>query len=308
MIGQLGGGRMAREQFNDLIWFLAVAEERSFTRAAARLGISQSTLSHTIKRLETRMGLRLLHRTTRNVAPTEAGERLQATLAPRIAEIEAELATLTDFRDRPAGRIRMTLSDHAMTSLVWPKLRPLMASYPDIQLELHVQNGFSNIVEDGLDAGIRLGESVEADMIALRIGPDWRLVAVGSPAYFAVRGRPQHPKDLLGHSCMNYRYAPRGGLYSWEFEKGGEELRVRVDGQMTFNSSAPMIEAALAGLGIAYLPEDTSAGAVASGTLEQVLDDWSPYFSGYYIYYPSRHQNLPAFKLVLDALRHRSDR
>jgi DNA-binding transcriptional LysR family regulator len=306
MIGQ-SGDRMAREQFNDLIWFLAVAEERSFTRAAARLGISQSTLSHTIKRLETRLGLRLLNRTTRNVAPTEAGERLQATLAPRIAEIEAEMATLTDFRDRPAGRIRMTLSDHAMTSVVWPKLRPLMAAYPDIQLELHVQNGFSNIVEDGFDAGIRLGESVEADMIALRIGPDWRLVAVASPTYFALHGRPQHPKDLLGHNCMNYRYTPRGGLYSWEFEKDGEELRVRVDGQMTFNSSAPMVEAALAGLGVAYLPEDIAAEAIASGTLEQVLDDWSPFFSGYYIYYPSRHQNLPAFKLVLDALRHRSD-
>lgn len=298
---------MAREQFNDLLWFLAVAEERSFTRAAARIGISQSTLSHTIKRLETRMGLRLLHRTTRNVAPTEAGERLQATLAPRIAEIEAELASLTDFRDRPAGRIRITLSDHAMSYLVWPKLRPVMAAYPDIQLELHVQNGFSNIVEDGFDAGIRLGESVEADMIALRIGPDWRLVAVASPGYFATHGRPDHPKDLLGHNCINYRYTPRGGLYSWEFEKGGEDLRVRVGGQMSFNSSAPMLEAALAGLGIAYVPEDMVVGALATGELEQVLDDWSPYFSGYYIYYPSRHQNLPAFRVVLDALRHRPE-
>lgn len=298
---------MARKQFNDLLWFLAVAEERSFTRAAARIGISQSTLSHTIKRLETRMGLRLLHRTTRNVAPTEAGERLQATLAPRIAEIEAELASLTDFRDRPAGRIRITLSDHAMSYLVWPKLRPVMAAYPDIQLELHVQNGFSNIVEDGFDAGIRLGESVEADMIALRIGPDWRLVAVASPDYFATHGRPDHPKDLLGHNCINYRYTPRGGLYSWEFEKGGEDLRVRVGGQMSFNSSAPMLEAALAGLGIAYVPEDMVVGALAKGELEQVLDDWSPYFSGYYIYYPSRHQNLPAFRVVLDALRHRAE-
>ncbi len=298
---------MAREQFNDLLWFLAVAEERSFTRAAARLGISQSTLSHTIKRLETRMGLRLLNRTTRNVAPTEAGERLQATLAPRIAEIEAEMAALTDFRDRPAGRIRMTLSDHAMNSVVWPKLRPVMTDYPDIQLELHLQNGFSNIVQEGFDAGIRLGESVEADMIAQRIGPDWRLVAVASPGYFAAHGRPQHPKDLLGHSCMNYRYTPRGGLYAWEFEKDGEDLRVRVDGQVTFNSSAPMIEAALAGLGIAYLPEDMVTGALASGALEKTLDDWSPAFSGYYIYYPSRHQNLPAFRVVLDALRYRRE-
>jgi DNA-binding transcriptional LysR family regulator len=298
---------MAREQFNDLLWFLAVAEERSFTRAAARLGISQSTLSHTIKRLETRMGLRLLHRTTRNVAPTEAGERLQATLSPRIAEIEAEMAALTDFRDKPAGRIRMTLSDHAMVSVVWPKLLPVMSAYPDIRLELHVYNSFSNIVEDGFDAGIRLGESVEADMIARRIGPDWRLIAVASPAYLANRGRPQHPKELLGHICMNYRYTPRGGQYAWEFEKGGETLRVRVDGQMTFNSSTPMVEAAREGLGIAYVPEDMVTNALASGALEQVLDDWSPFFSGYYIYYPSRHQNLPAFRLILDALCHRAD-
>lgn len=294
-----------RDQFNDLLWFLAVAEERSFTRAAARLGIAQSTLSHTIKRLETRMGLRLLHRTTRNVAPTEAGERLQATLAPRIAEIEAELAALTDFRDRPAGRIRMSLSDHALTHLVWPKLRPVIAAYPDIQLELQVQNGFSNIIEDGFDAGIRLGESVEADMIALRIGPDWRLVAVASPTYFATHGRPLHPKDLLSHNCINYRYTPRGGQYAWEFEKDGEALRVRVEGQMTFNSADPMVEAALAGLGIAYVPEDLVTEALATGQLEQVLEDWSPYFSGYHIYYPSRHQNLPAFRVVLEALRYR---
>jgi len=298
---------MAREQFNDLLWFLAVAEARGFTRAAARIGISQSTLSHTIKRLETRMGLRLLHRTTRNVSPTEAGERLQATLAPRIAEIQAELSALTDFRDKPAGRIRMTLSDHAMSHLVWPKLRPVMAAYPDIQLELHVQNGFSNIVEEGFDAGIRLGESIEADMIALRIGPDWRLVTIASPGYFTAHGRPEHPKDLLSHRCINYRYTPRGGQYSWEFERNGEDLRVRVDGQMTFNSAVPMVEAALAGLGIAYVPEDMVSDAVASGVLEQVLDDWSPSFSGYYIYYSSRHQNLPAFKVILDALRYRSE-
>ena len=297
---------MAREQFNDLLWFLAVAEERSFTRAAARIGISQSTLSHTIKRLETRMGLRLLHRTTRSVSPTEAGERLQATLAPRMAEIEAELSALTRFRDTPAGRVRLTLSDHAMNALVWPKLRPVMAAYPDIQLELHVQNGFSNIVEDGFDAGIRLGESVEADMIALRVGPDWRLVAVASPGYFAAHGRPEHPKDLLGHRCINYRYTPRGGQYSWEFAKDGEDLRVRVDGQMTFNSATPMVEVAQAGQGIAYVPEDIVTDSLATGRLEQVLDTWSPYFSGYYIYYPSRHQNLPAFRVVLEALRHRS--
>lgn len=294
---------MAREQFNDLIWFLAVCQERSFTRAAARLGIAQSTLSHTIKRLEGRMGLRLLHRTTRNVALTEAGERLQATIAPRFAEIEAEIAALTALRDKPAGRIRMTLSDHALNSVVWPKLRPVLAAYPDIELELHVQNGFSNIVEDGFDAGVRLGESIEADMIAVRIGPDWRLVAVAAPEYFATHGSPEHPRDLVRHSCINYRYTPRGGQYAWEFAKGPEELRVRVEGPLTFNSSSPMVEAALVGLGIAYVPEDMVAEHLKLGRLDLVLDDWSPTFPGYFTYFPSRHQHLPAFRVIIEALR-----
>ena len=296
---------MAKEQFNDLLWFLAVAEERSFTRAAAKLGIAQSTLSHTIKRLETRMGIRLLTRTTRNVAPTEAGERLHQSLAPRIAEIEAEIASLTAYRAKPAGRVRITLSDHALQTIVWPRLRPVIAAYPDIRIELSVDNGFRNIVEDGFDAGIRLGESVENDMIAVRIGEDWRLVAAASPGYLAERGMPQHPKDLIGHNCINMRQAAAGGLYAWEFAKDGQDLRVRVEGQLTFNNSFAMVDAMLNGFGIGYVPEDIVQSHIADGTLVRILDDWSPFFAGYFVYYPSRRQNLPAFKAVVDALRWR---
>lgn len=221
---------MAQTDFNDLMWFLAVTEEGSFTRAAAKLGVVQSTLSHRIKKLETQMGMRLLARTTRSVATTEAGERLRRTLAPRVSEIEEEIAALMELRDRPAGSVRITLSHHALTSLIWPKLRPVLRDYPDIRLELSVDGGFRNIVEDGFDAGIRLGESVEHDMIAQRVGPDWRLVAVAAPGYLAARGRPRHPQDLLAHDCINRRLVTAGGLYVWEFEKDGKELRVRVGG------------------------------------------------------------------------------
>ncbi|MDU0342547.1 LysR family transcriptional regulator [Bosea rubneri] len=295
---------MARQDFNDLLWFLAVAEERSFTRAAAKLGITQSTLSHTIKRLETRMGIRLLTRTTRSVAPTDAGERLRLSLSPRVAEIEAEIAALMAYRDKPAGNVRLTLSDHALDSVVWPKLRPVLTDYPDIKLEFSIDNGLRNIVEDGFDAGIRLGESVEKDMIAVRIGPDWRLVAVASPSYLATHPAPVHPHDLVRHTCINMRQARAGGLYAWEFEKDGQELRVRVDGQLTFNASFAMVDAALNGYGVAYLPEDLVDRHVDAGDLTVLLDDWSPRFPGYYIYYPSRRQNLPSFKIIVDALRH----
>lgn len=298
---------MAREDFNDLIWFLAVAEERSFTRAAAKLGITQSTLSHTIKRLETRMGIRLLTRTTRSVAPTDAGERLKQSLAPRVAEVEAEIAALMAYRDKPAGTIRLTLSDHGLESVVWPKLRPVLRAYPDIKLEFSIDNGLRNIVEDGFDAGVRLGESIEKDMVAVRIGPDWRLVAVASPAYLARHPLPLHPHDLVGHDCINMRQARAGGLYAWEFEKDGQELRVRVDGQLTFNASYAMVDAVVNGYGIAYLPEDLVDRYIAAGDLVVLLDEWSPRFPGYYIYYPSRRQSLPAFKIVVDALRHTGD-
>ena len=248
---------MAKADFNDLLWFLVVANERSFTKAAAKLGIAQSTLSHTIKRLEERMGLRLLTRTTRNVAPTEAGERLRQSLAPRIAEIEADIAALMTFRDKPSGTLRITLSDHALEGVVWPKLRPVLADYPDIKMELSRDNGLRNIV----DAGVRLGESVEKDMVAVRIGPDWRLVAVASPAYFAAHPMPEHPRELIAHDCINMRQTRGGGLYAWEFERGGQELRVRVDGQLTFNTSYDQVEAAVAGYGMALDFVSNSLGA-----------------------------------------------
>lgn len=296
---------MPKQDFNDLIWFLAVARERSFTRAAAKLGIAQSTLSHTIKKLEAGMGIRLLTRTTRSVALTEAGERLRQSLAPRIDDIEADIAALMAFRDTPSGTVRITLSDHAMVSVVWPKLQPVLKSFRDIRLELSLDTGFRNIVEDGFDAGVRLGESIEKDMIAVRIGPDWRLIAVASPAYLAERGIPKKPKDLVSHNCIGRRQPTAGSLYAWEFGKGKQELRVKVDGQLTFNSSQPMIEAALNDHGIAYIPEDLVADHIESGALVQVLDDWSPYFEGYFIYYPSKLQNSAAFKAIVDALRYR---
>lgn len=294
---------MRREDLNDMLWFLAVAEERSFTKAAAKLGTSQSTISHTIKKLEARMGLPLLTRTTRSVAPTEAGERLIRSLAPRIEELETEIDELMEIRDKPSGSVRITLSDHALESVVWPKLGPVLRDYPDIKVELNSDNGFRNIVEEKFDAGVRLGESVDKDMIAVRIGPDWRLIAVGSPAYFADRSVPETPQDLVGHDCINHRQSHLGGLYSWEFEKNGRELRVRVDGQLTFNTSYAMIDAAVEDYGIAYLPEDLVEQQVASGQLLQVLEDWTPMFPGYYLYYPSRRQNSPAFKVIVEALR-----
>jgi DNA-binding transcriptional LysR family regulator len=296
---------VTKTDFNQLTWFQVVAEERSFTKAAAKLGVAQSTLSHTIKQLEARMGIRLLTRTTRNVALTTAGERLLQTITPRMAEIEDGIAALMAFRDRPSGSIRLTLSDHALESVVWPKLKPILKAYPDISVELILDSTFRNIVEEGFDAGVRLGESVEKDMIAVRIGPDWRLVAVASPSYLAEHGVPKHPQELVRHVCINMRHETAGGLYAWEFEKGGQELRVRVSGQMTFNNSYAMIDAAVNGYGVAYVPDDIAEQYIASGELAQVLDDWSPFFDGYFLYYPSRRQNLPAFKVIVDALKHR---
>lgn len=302
-----GVAALERQDLNDMLYFIAVAEERSFTKAAAKLGTSQSTLSHTIKQLEIRLGLRLLNRTTRNVTPTEAGERLLNAFVPRLREFEGELDDLMAARDRPAGMVRITLSDHALESVVWPKLRPLLLDYPDIKLELNIDNGFRNIVEERFDAGVRLGESLDKDMIAVRIGPDWRLVAVAAPSYFAVHPTPQVPQDLVGHVCINTRQSRSGGLYAWEFEKDGRELRVRVDGQITLNSSAAQVEAAVAGYGIAYVPENLVEREIAAGGLVQVLEDWCPMFTGYYLYYPSRRQNSAAFSLIINALRFKAD-
>lgn len=296
---------MAGTDLNHLKWLQVVAEERSFTKAAARLGVAQSTLSQTIKQLEARMGVRLLTRTTRAVATTTACDRLLQTSIPRLAEIEEEIATLTAFGGKPSGSIRLTLSDHALETVVWPKLKPMLSAYPEIQVELILDSTFRNIVEERFDAGVRLGESVEKDMIAVRIGPDWRLVAVASPDYLASHGTPEHPQDLVRHVCVNMRHETAGSLYAWEFEKDGQELRVRVNGQLTFNNSYSMIDAAVSGYGIAYVPESIVKERMDLGDLVQVLDDWSPFFDGYFLYYPSRQQNLPAFKIIVDALRHR---
>jgi DNA-binding transcriptional LysR family regulator len=295
---------MQRQDLNDMLVFMAVAQEHSFTKAAAKLGTSQSTLSHTVKQLEQRLGLRLLMRTTRNVAPTEAGERLLRTLAPRIQDIESEIDALTAFRDKPSGTVRLTLSDHALNWIVWPKLKEVLKEYPDINIEFSVDNGFRDIVEERFDAGVRLGESIDKDMIAVRIGPDWRLVAVASPDYLRLHPPLDAPQDLVGHNCINHRQSHAGGLYVWEFAEGGRDLRVRVNGQLTFNTSLAMVDAAVSGLGVAYLPESLVTAPLAAGELVQILDEWSPMFSGYYLYYPSRRQHSPAFTIVVEALRH----
>lgn len=283
-----------------------MAEERSLTKAAARLGTSQPTLSHTIKQLEARLGLRLLTRTTRSVSPTEAGERLLQSLAPRLDAIETDIDALLATRDTPSGTVRITLSDHALESIVWPKLQPIMHQFPDLKVELNSDNGFRDIVEDRFDAGVRLGESLDKDMIAVRIGPDWRLVAVGSPAYFANREKPSHPQELVGHDCINQRHIRSGGLYAWEFARDGQELRVRVEGQFTFNTLYAQLAAASNGYGIAYMPESIVEADIRAGRLLQVLDDWSPFFAGYFLYYPSRRQLTPAMSVIVDALRHAS--
>ena len=296
---------MLREDLKDLLWFLAVASERNFTKAAAKLGTSQSTLSHTIKQLEVRLGVRLLTRTTRSVAPTEAGERLFQSLAPHIEQIEADIAGLVAFRDTPAGTVRIMLSDHALQTTVWPRLQRVLCDYPDVRVELHSDNTMRNIVEERFDAGVRLGESIDKDMIAVRIGPDWRLVAIASPDYVKRQGRPAAPQELVDHVCINLRQTTVGGLYAWEFARDGRELRVRVDGQLTFNTTIPMIDAALSGYGIAYVPEDLVSRHVADGRLVLLLDEWSPRFSGYHLYYPSRRQMTPALTVIVEALRYR---
>ncbi len=296
---------MQREDVKDLLWFMEVAREKSFTKAAAALGTSQATLSHTIKHLEARLGVRLLTRTTRSVATTDAGERLLQSIAPRFEGLEADLAGLVAFRETPAGTVRLTLSDHALRTTVWPKLSSVLANYPDIHVELYSDNGMRNIVEDRFDAGVRLGESVDKDMIAVRIGPDWRLTAVASPSYFEKNPIPATPQDLVDHTCINTRQPTWGGYYAWEFEKDGRELRVRVDGQLSFNSSFDQIDAAIQGFGITYVPDDLVRDQLAAGTLVSVLDDWSEPFTGYHLYYPSRRQMSPAMAVIVDALRHR---
>lgn len=295
---------MLKENFNDLISFLMVARERSFTKAAAKLGVSQSALSHSIRGLEERLQLRLLTRTTRSVAPTEAGERLANSLEPRFAEIESELDALSEMRARPAGNIRITAGEHAVDSVLWPVLKSFLAEYPDINVEITVDNTLTDIVTGRFDAGIRLGEQVAKDMVAVRIGPDMSMAVVGSPAYLAKYGPPTTPADLQNHRCINMRLPTMGGLYAWEFGKEGRELRVRVDGQLTFNSLRQRIDAAVIGFGLAMVPEDAVKAEIASGSLIRVLEEWCEPFPGYYLYYPSRRQHTTAFSLFVDALRY----
>src|SRR3954470_19101390 len=294
---------MRREDLADLAAFAAVAEERSFTRAAARLGTSQSALSHTIRRLEGRLGVRLLTRSTRSVAPTEAGERLLRTLGPAFEEIDLGLAQLTASRDKPAGTIRISASEHAARAILWPELAALLPDYPDINVEISVDSGFVDIVAERFDAGVRLGEQVAKDMIAVRIGPELRMAAVAAPAYLAGRTPPATPHDLAAHDCINLRLRTMGGLYAWEFEKDGRELRVRVEGRLVCNDVDLITQAALDGFGIAFLPDDHVADAVAEGRLVRMLEDWTPPFPGFHLYYPSRRQQSPAFALIVEALR-----
>ena len=294
---------MARRNLNDLLAFVTVAREGSFTRAAAALGVTQSALSQTIRAMEERLQIRLLTRTTRSVSSTPAGERLLQAIGSRFDEIEAELDALTELRDKPAGTVRITCGDHVLHSVLLPKLAPLLREYPDIKLEFDVNYGFRDIVADRFDAGVRLGKTIDKDMIAVPIGPPMRLAVVASPGYFAVHPIPRTPKDLTAHQCINQRMQSSGGLYVWDFERRGQQVNVRVDGQLIFNTTQPQIDAAVAGLGITLLPEDELGPYMADGRLVRVLEDWCPKFGGYHLYYPSRRQPSPAFTLVVQALR-----
>jgi DNA-binding transcriptional LysR family regulator len=296
---------MQRGSLDDLRALVAVGHERSFTKAAAKLGVSQSALSQTIRQLETRLGVRLLTRTTRSVSLTEAGERLVGTATPRIEEIEAELAAVSELREKPAGIIRITATEHATDTILLPKLSKLLRDYPDIKVEVAIDYGLTDIVTQRFDAGVRSGEQVASGMIAVRIAPDMRMAVVGSPSYFKSRSEPQKPQDLIGHNCVALRL-PHGGLYVWEFEKGGRELKVRIEGQLIFNTTAQMLNAALAGLGLAYVPEGMAQPYISRGLLKRVLDDWCLPYPGYHLWYPSRRQSSAAFALLVDALRYRA--
>jgi DNA-binding transcriptional LysR family regulator len=296
---------MSNENFNTLAAFAAVARERSFTRAAAKLGISQSALSQTVKTLEARVGMRLLTRTTRSVAPTEVGERLLRMVGPRFEEIELEMAALSELRDKPAGTIRITSGEHPASTVLQAGLARFLPHHPDINVEVIVDYGLADIVADGFDAGIRLGEQVAKDMVAVRIGPDMRMAVVGAPSYFARYPVPLTPQDLTAHNCINLRLPTYGGLFAWEFEKEGRELNVRVEGQLIFNNGSQRLLSALEGLGLAYMPEDQALEFIASGRLVRVLEDWCDPFPGYHLYYPSRRHHSPAFAIMVEALRYR---
>jgi len=297
---------MLRENVSDLLAFLAVAREQSFTKAAAQLGVSQSALSHKVRGLEARLGIRLLTRTTRRVAPTDAGERLVRSVGPRFEEIAAELEAVSELREKPAGTVRISATENAASTILLPKLAPILKDYPDITVEIVIDYGLTDIVSQRFDAGVRSGEQVARDMIAVRIGPDMRMAVVGAPPYFDERAEPKTPQDLTGHNCINLRLPSHGGFYAWEFEKGVRELNVRVEGQLILNSAGQILQGALAGSGLACLPEDLVRPYLAAGQLKRVLEDWCPPYSGYHLFYPSRRQHSAAFALIVDALRYRA--
>ena len=294
---------MSAVKTNDLQAFLVVAQEQSFTKAAARLGVTPSALSHSMRLLEERLGIRLLARTTRNVSPTEAGERLMRSIAPHFEAIGASVEALGDLRDRPAGTLRISCTDDSMETIIRPRLAGFLAEYPDITLEVYVDYGFTNVVEQRFDAGIRLGEALSKDMIAVRVGPDWRLVVVGSPDYFETHPKPRKPADITRHRCVNIRHRPNGAIYAWEFAEKGKEFTVRGDGPLVFNSMVHVINAALDGLGLAYAPEPMVADHIAEGRLVAVLDKWCVPFPGYHLYYPNRRQPSPAFSALVAWLK-----
>jgi DNA-binding transcriptional LysR family regulator len=294
---------MARENFNDLMGFVIVAREGSFTRAAAQLGLSQSALSHTVRGLEARLGIRLLTRTTRSVSATDAGERLYQSLRGRFEEIDAELAALSSARGVPAGTVRITTGENALATILWPKLAPVLRQYPQVHLEFDVSYGLKDIVAERFDAGVRVGEQIQKDMIAVPIGPPTRMAVAAAPAYFARHPPPVTPQGLAAHNCINLRLPTHGGLYAWEFEREGTAMNLRVEGQLVFNSASQIVHAALGGFGVAMLPEDMLLADIAAGRLMRVLEDWCPPFPGYHLYYPTRRQLSPAFALVLEALR-----
>ena len=296
---------MRRDNVNDLLAFIAVARERSFTKAAKKAGLSQSALSHTIRQLEERLGVRLLTRTTPAVSPTEAGQRLLDSIGPSFDEIESQVAALSDLRDKPAGTIRIVASDFAINYVLWPKLKKFLPKYPDIKVELSRDNGLTDIVTQRFDAGVRMGEQLAKDMISVRIGPDMRFAVVGTASYFKTNPEPSQPQDLVGHNCITERHATSGGIWAWEFEEKGREIKIRIDGQLVFNNSYDAIGAALDGFGLAYVPEEIALPHLKSGRLKRVLEKWSPHWDGYYLYYPSRRQSSPAFVAVVDALRYR---
>ena len=299
---------MPRPNITELLAFVAVARERSFTRAAAQLAVSPSALSHAIRRFEERLGLRVLARTTRSVSLTEAGERLLNSVAPHLQEIDAQIDSLSELRDKPSGTIRITATEYTAETLLWPRLRTFLPRYPDITVEIFIDYGLTDIVAQRFDAGVRSGEQVARDMIAVRIGPDWRMAVVGAPAYLKDRPPPLRPVDLNDHRCINLRLTTGGGLYAWELQQDGHRVNVRVEGQLIFNGTSQILEAVLAGFGLAHIPESLVRPHIATGRLVSVLEDWWPTYPGYHLYYPSRRQASPAFALLVDALRYRDRR